>query len=66
VSGVGRIALAPVAKRSVVRDPLDVLKAFENGIENVVSFLAEGITAQQLEQLASLMDEKKIDTLSLF
>jgi hypothetical protein len=50
----------------LVRDPLDVLKAFENGIENVVSFLTEGITAQQLEQLASLMDEKKIDTLSLY
>ena len=43
----------------LVRDPLDVLKAFENGIENVVSFLTEGITAQQLEQLASFMDEKK-------
>ena len=50
----------------LVRDPLDVLKAFENGIENVVSFLTEGIAAQQLEQLASLMDEKKIDALSLF
>src|ERR1700730_9371333 len=50
----------------LVRDPLDVLKAFESGIENVVSFRTEGITAQQLEQLASLMDEKKIDTLSLF
>jgi hypothetical protein len=43
-----------------------VLKAFENGIENVVSFFTDGITAQQLEQLASLMDEKKMDTLSLF
>jgi len=50
----------------LVRDPLDVLKAFEAGIENVVSFLTEGIAAQQLEQLSSLMDEKKIDTLSLF
>ena len=50
----------------LVRDPLDALKAFENGIENVVSFLTEGITAQQLEQLASLMDGRKIDTLSLF
>ena len=50
----------------LVRDPLDALKAFENGIENVVSFLTEDITAQQLEQLASLMDGRKIDTLSLF
>jgi DNA primase len=50
----------------LVRDPLDVLKAFESGIEHVVSFLTDGITAQQLEQLSSLMGEKKIDTLSFF
>lgn len=50
----------------LVRDPLDVLKAFEYGIENVVSFLTEGITAHQLEMLVSLMDEKKVETLSHF
>ena len=38
----------------------------ENGIsvETVVSFLAP-ITAQSLEMLASLMDEKRIETLEL-
>jgi hypothetical protein len=44
----------------------DRREAFENGIENVVSFLTAGIMAQQLERLASLMDETKIDTLSHF
>jgi hypothetical protein len=32
----------------LVRDPLDVLKAVENGIQNVVSFLTEGITRNSL------------------
>jgi len=50
----------------LVRDPLDVLRAHENGVENVVSFLTEAVTAQQLEMLASLMDEKKCATVSLF
>ena len=50
----------------LVRDPLQVLTAFENGIENVVCFLTDGISAQQLESLASLMDEMKIETVSLF
>jgi len=50
----------------LVRDPLQVLTAFEAGIENVVAFLTEGITAQQLEQLSSLMDEKKCDSVQLY
>jgi DNA primase len=50
----------------LVRDPLDVMKAYENGVENVVAFLTEGVTAQQLEMLSSLMDERKCETLSLF
>lgn len=50
----------------LVRDPLDVLKAFESGIENVICVLTDGITPQQLEQIASLMDERKIETVSLF
>jgi hypothetical protein len=50
----------------VCRDPLAVLLAVENGIpaETVVSFLAP-ITAQSLEVLAALMDEKRIETLEL-
>jgi hypothetical protein len=38
-----------------------VLQATENGVDNVVSFVTP-ITAQSLEQLASLMDEKKCET----
>ena len=49
----------------LVRDPLQVLVAFESGIENVVAFLAE-ITPQSLEMLAATMDEKKCDTVDLF
>lgn len=47
----------------VCRDPLAAILAVENGIpvENVVSFLAP-ITAQSLEMLSSLMDERKVET----
>ena len=50
----------------LVRDPLQVLTALESGIENVVAFLTETITARQLEMLASLMDEKQCETVELF
>jgi DNA primase len=50
----------------LVRDPLEVMRAYENGVENVVAFLTEAVTAQQLEMLSSLMDEKKCETVSLF
>ena len=50
----------------LVRDPLDVLKASENGIENVVSFFTEGISSAQLQYLSALMDEKHIESLTLF
>ena len=50
---------------TLVRDPLEVLTAFESGIENVVAFLAD-ITPQSLEMLAGLMDEKKCETVELF
>jgi hypothetical protein len=52
-------------KLYLVRDPLQVLTAYEAGGENVVAFLTT-ITAQQLEQLASLMDQKKVETVELF
>ena len=50
----------------LVRDPLDVLKAYDNGIENVVSFLTEGISSAQLQYLSALMDEAHIESLTLF
>ena len=50
----------------LVRDPLQVLTARESGIENVVAFLTENMTALQLEQLAALMDERKCENLEMF
>ena len=49
----------------LVRTPLDVLRAWDSGADNVVSVLTESISAQQLEQLAALMDQKKCDSLIL-
>ncbi len=51
---------------TLVRDPLSVLTAFESGVENVIAFLTDSITAQQLETLASLMDERHCETVELF
>jgi len=50
----------------LVRDPIDVLKAYEAGCENTVCFLTEEITGLQLECLAGLMDEHKCETLLFF
>jgi DNA primase len=50
----------------LVRDPLQVLTAFEAGVENVVAFLTDTISAQQLEQLAALMDERKCESIELY
>ena len=50
----------------LVRDPLQVLTAQESGIENVVAFLTENTTAQQLEQLAALMDERNCEHMETF
>jgi DNA primase len=50
----------------LVRDPLQVLTAHESGIDNVVAFLTENVTAQQLEQLAALMDDRKCEHLEMF
>jgi DNA primase len=50
----------------LVRDPLQVLVAHESGVDNVVAFLTEDITALQLEMLAALMDEKRCETVQLF
>jgi hypothetical protein len=49
-----------------IRDPLQVLTAHESGIENVVAFLTENVTALQLEQLAALMDERKCEHMEMF
>ncbi len=40
----------------LTRDPLEVLLAWQNGVDNVVSFLTGTISAGQLKQLAALME----------
>ena len=50
----------------LVRDPLDVLKAFESGCGNAVCFLTQDVAPIQLEALAALMDERKCEALSFF
>ena len=49
----------------LVRDVLDVLKAYESGVTNCVCFLTE-ISALQVEMLAALMATKHCDTVELF
>ncbi len=63
IFGADRVKESELA---LVRDPLDVLKAYEGGIENVVCFFTEGISSAQLQYLSVLMDEKHIEALMLF
>jgi hypothetical protein len=60
---------APIASNPglyyLVRSPLDVLLAHENGVENVVAFLTD-IGPQQLEMLAAVMDDLKCECVELF
>jgi hypothetical protein len=65
VDPTGELAEAIADRVPVVRDPLQVLQAAENGVSNVVSFVTP-ITAQSLEMLASLMDERKVEAVDLF
>ena len=51
---------------TLVREPLQALKALEGGIENVVAFLTDTITPQQLEMLASLMDQRGCEAIEHF
>ena len=41
----------------LVRDPLEVMRAFQNGIDNALSFLTETCSAIQLQMLAAVLDE---------
>jgi len=49
----------------LVRDPLEAMTASQNGIENVVAFLTDVVSAEQLQRLAALMDEKGCDALEI-
>ena len=63
IFGIDRVTGDPLC---LVHDPIEVLKAFEAGTGNAVCFLTEEIAAIQLEALASLMDERKCESLSFF
>ena len=54
------------AELTLVRDPIDVLKAHQSGCGNVVCFLTDEITAIQLESLAALMVWRECQRLSFF
>ena len=49
----------------LMRDPLEVMLAQQNGIDNGICFLTESVSAAQLQVLAALMDEKAITTIEL-
>ena len=63
IFGAHRITTEPLY---LLRDPIDVLKAYESGCGNAVCFLTEDVAAIQLEALAVLMDEQKCESLSFF
>lgn len=50
----------------LMRDPLDILKAHEGGIDNAVAVLTEVLVAQQLEMLVTLMNEHNSESVELF
>ncbi len=53
------------AELVLLRDPLEVMLATQNGIDNVVSFLTDTIRSKQLHLLAKLMDECGCESLQL-
>jgi hypothetical protein len=59
IFGADRVASGPLY---LATDPLHVLMAHDLGVSNVVSFLTERITVQQLVDLTTLMEEKQCDT----
>jgi hypothetical protein len=50
----------------LARDPLAVMAATENGVENCIALLTESIGVTQLEVLIALMHEKDIESVELF
>jgi DNA primase len=51
---------------TLLRSPLDVILALQNGADNCVAFLTETIFPDQLEQLAIFMQERGCEHLELF
>ena len=49
----------------LMRDPLELMLASQNGVDGGVAFLTESISPAQLQLLATMMEEKGIDTLEM-
>ena len=49
----------------LARDPMDALLAAQNGVENVVALLTETLSAQQLQMIAALMDERRCEAVEI-
>ena len=49
----------------LLRNPLAVMRAYEGGIENAISFLTSTASPDQLAKLADAMTSRGIDTLEL-
>ena len=63
IYGADRVEAGPLV---LVRDPIDVLRATESGCEDVVCFLTQEISQQQLQNLCTLMLERKCPSLTFF
>jgi hypothetical protein len=49
----------------LTRTPLDVLKAWDSGLESALSFLTETISSSQLQYLSALMDHGQVEAILL-
>ena len=63
IYGADRVEAAPLV---LVRDPIEVLRAVDSGCENVVCFLTQEITQQQIQALNTLMVDRKCPSLAFF
>lgn len=50
----------------LTRDPLEALLAAQNGVENVAALLTDALSAEQLQMIAALMDERTIKAVEMF
>lgn len=51
---------------TLLRTPLDVIRASQSGLENCVCFLTEQITPAQLEMLSGFMDSAGCETVEMY
>jgi DNA primase len=47
------------------RDPLEALLALQNGVENVAALLTDALSAEQLQAIAALIDERGCETVEI-